>query len=255
MNWHWPPAPVVVFGYSLVYQPFYWVAAFLVGHVLLTRRAELYGSRREAAGEFSLTLIAAGFLGSHLLPLVLYPALWRQDPWRWLRYEGGLSSEGVILGALVGGIALVFWKGPAEVLRLGDHAAFAFPITWMLIRTACLLTQNHPGIRTNHWLGVNYLDGKRFDMALLELLFAAVLLLVFLLANRQAHWAGFYLGMAGAAFGCFRLGVMHLREAMPDGSTDFEPYVAASIMVVGLAMLAISTILKLALRSAMRSVE
>ena len=255
MNWHWPPAPVVVFGYSLVYQPFYWVAALLVGHVLLTRRAELYGIRRETAGEFSLTLIAGGFLGSHLLPLILYPSLWRADPWRWLRYEGGLSSEGLILGALAGGIAMACWRGPETVLRLGDHAAFAFPVTWMFIRTACFLTQNHPGIRTEHWLGITYLDGRRFDMASLELLFASGLLLVFLLADSRQHWIGYYLGVAGIAFGCFRLAVIPLREVLPDGSTDYEPYMAGSIVVVGLTMLIISTALKLALHLPVRSVE
>lgn len=255
MNWNWPPAPVVVFGYSLVYQPFYWVTAFLVGHLLLTRRAELYGIRREAAGEFSLTMIAAGFLGSHLLPLVLYPSLWWGDPWRLLRYEGGLSSEGLILGALAGGIAVSCWKGPAEILRLGDHAAFAFPVTWMFIRAACFLTQNHPGIRTSHWLAVTYVDGKRFDMALLELMLAAGLLLVFVLVDARGHWAGFYLGLAGAGFGSFRLAVANLRERTPADTTDYEPYLAAGILLIGLVMLWMSTHLKLALRSPVRSVE
>jgi phosphatidylglycerol:prolipoprotein diacylglycerol transferase len=96
-------------------------------------------------------------------------------------------------------------------LRYAQAIAFAFPFGWTLGRLGCFLAHDHPGIRSESPLAVNYPDGARLDLGLLEALAMLALSIVFLRLRTRAPTALPYLGLLCVYYGCVRFGLDWLR--------------------------------------------
>lgn len=126
------------------------------------------GSRRfrdlgldAALGEgFAWWVIVGGFIGAHLLSVLLYfPRKVGENPLVLLKLWEDISSFGGIVG---GAVAIwLFLRRRGAHLDAGtrwafvDVAAYVFPISLMVGRLACTLAHDHPGTLTRAPLAVS----------------------------------------------------------------------------------------------------
>jgi phosphatidylglycerol:prolipoprotein diacylglycerol transferase len=82
-----------------------------------------------------------------------------------------------------------------------DAIMFGFPFGWMFGRTGCFLAHDHIGRRTDFPLAVNYPPGfffrgdpggPRFDLGLNEVVWTALIAVVFWVLGRRARPPGFF---------------------------------------------------------------
>jgi phosphatidylglycerol:prolipoprotein diacylglycerol transferase len=188
------------------------VAGILVAHLLFLRRARLTGLDPAIAASLSFWMIAAGMAGGRLFQLAYQPELLPQGAWTALRSSGN-ASFGALLGCLLGG-----WfyfrrrriRGD-RAWRYLDAAAWALPLGWLIVRLGCVVVHDHPGTRSTSWLAVRYPDAPRHDLAVLEvLLFAIVIVPGFALLSHRRR-PGFSCTILTAVYCLFRLAVDPLR--------------------------------------------
>ena len=56
-------------------------------------------------------------------------------------------------------------------MRRLDIIAYAMPIGWMIGRLGCTLAHDHRGLASTSWIAVNFPEGPRYDLGLIEFLF------------------------------------------------------------------------------------
>ena len=189
-------------------------AAILLGRWMLVRRAETRGLDGEMASRLVLWMVASGLLSAHLVAVTLSdPRDVLQDPLVLIRLWEGLSSVGGIAGGIFAGLWLMRRSGlkPSEVRAYLDLVAFVFPFAWILGRAGCALAHDHPGILTDGWWAVQYPDGPRFDLGLLEFFYALFLAGLFQWLDRRPRRDGFYLGLFLVLYGPVRFFLDELR--------------------------------------------
>jgi len=186
-------------------QPLLASIGILAGHFLFKRRARRIGLEEATAGVMSFWMVVGGLAGAHLFRFAYLPELLRQDPWIWTKTSAGLSSFGGLAGGLIG----AGLYGLARRVRLTaylDALAFVFPMAWIFGRIGCSLVHDHPGLRSTSLLAVNYPGFPRFDLAVLEVLFLALVVIpLFLVFDRKTRPASFYLPVFLTLYGVFRV--------------------------------------------------
>jgi prolipoprotein diacylglyceryltransferase len=100
-----------------------------------------------------------------------------------------------------------------SALKANAAVFCAFPFAWILGRTGCFLGRDHPGRFTTSWLGVEYPDRVRYDLGLIEALFAAALIAALPLTRRWP--AGLRTGSLLSAYGLFRFLLDRLHTDPP----------------------------------------
>lgn len=207
--------PEVVIGPVSLWIPGLLAALSLVlGYFRMRRQARLRGLSVETASRFIAVMIVGGFVCSHLFKFLYVPGAWGliiSQPILLLLLLNGMSSFGGIFGALVSGAAyLVFTRVRGEQLRrYFDALVFVFPACGMVARSACYVAHDHPGIRTTSWFGVPYPDSVRYDLALLEILFYLLWILVSrpwpVRFRASSLGAGSHAGVFLLCYGAFRI--------------------------------------------------
>ena len=150
----------------------------LAGVQLAARAARKDGLDGKAVLDFAVVAIAAGVLGGHLVHLGFYHREELRDPWRVLKVWEGLSSMGGLLGAMVAA-ALWFRRRRLDFRPYGDAFALGLAPGWGIARVGCFTVHDHPGVRSDFLLAVDFPGGPRHDLGLYEavLLFALAALL------------------------------------------------------------------------------
>lgn len=188
--------------------------AIVVQFQIVMRRAPRFGFDAATTSSLLGWAIFLGLVGAHVFDVVAYqPATLREDPLDLLRFWGGLSSFGGMLGGLLG-IWLVMRRkqiSGAAMLRFVDCLIFALPFTLAIGRLGCGLQHDHPGRPSTHWLAVDFPDGPRFDLGLLEFFYVSLLAGLFLLLDRRRRPDGFYLGLFFLLYGPVRFVLDSLR--------------------------------------------
>jgi phosphatidylglycerol:prolipoprotein diacylglycerol transferase len=181
-------------------------------------RAALAEARRRGVSEramvsFLTWIVVSSFFFGHVLDtLSYYPREALRDPWSLLRLWEGLSSFGGFTGCVLGGFAWRVWYR-TPILPYADVVASCFPVSWTFGRLGCSIAHDHPGVHSNAWFAVQYPDGGRIDLGLLELLITIPLMLVFLrLQKRGPRPWGFYAGVMCTYYAPLRFGLDFLRE-------------------------------------------
>jgi phosphatidylglycerol:prolipoprotein diacylglycerol transferase len=181
--------------------------ALLVGHFLIVRRAARTGLNSTRAAEMHLSAIALGFPVAALFKFVYHLEILELDWWTVLTRHLAISSFGGLFGGL-GGIALFLrMRGlrGEEAWRYADLAAFAFPFAWIFGRMGCVIVHDHPGIRSSNWLTVAYPGGARYDLAVIEVIFVALMAALFFALDRAKRPAGLFLALLLCLYGPFRI--------------------------------------------------
>jgi phosphatidylglycerol:prolipoprotein diacylglycerol transferase len=160
-------------------------------------------------------MLAAGFIGGHVFDtLFYYPERVLARPWSLFFLWENLSSFGGFAGGLIG---MFLWKRykyrGRPILPLIELIASVYPVAWILGRMGCATVHDHPGKLARNWLSVAFPGGPRYDLGLLEAMFAAVLSAALALTWSKPKKQGFYLTVICLSYGPVRFAMDRLRIA------------------------------------------
>jgi len=149
----------------------------LVGRLLVRRAALVYapGEATHAVAAYTACILG-GIVGAHLVEIFLYdPELLRKEgPGVLLRVWKGSASIGGALGGF-GAILLYFRSQGMRAVPYFDALALGIVPAWAVTRIGCAVAHDHPGIRSTSWLAVQFPDGLRLDLGLLDAVVLGVL--------------------------------------------------------------------------------
>jgi phosphatidylglycerol---prolipoprotein diacylglyceryl transferase len=181
--------------------------AILVGYSLALRRARALGLDQRR-----MSWIFAGGAGAAALAGHFWPILANESSAGAFEIWRGQSATGFTAGALLT-ILFVVWRWGSGGLRYVDALAFAFPFEWTLVRTGCFLAHDHIGAPTSSALGVQFPDGTRFDLGLLEALLALMASVCVVLCARRLKLPGQIFGLMMLLAGASRVLVSAASES------------------------------------------
>ncbi len=190
--------------------------AVVVGGRAMLLRARRRGIPAEEMFRFCCCVYICGFAGAFLAKNILYdfPGL-LADPARVFRASLGIRSVGGIAGGFLGGLLWCRLRRLSlfETLRRLDIVAYAIPFAWMFGRLGCTLAHDHRGLASTSWIAVNFPEGPRYDLGLIEFLFLIGMAIAFRALDRRPHPVGFFFGLYGVVYGAFRiwLDTLHLQ--------------------------------------------
>jgi phosphatidylglycerol:prolipoprotein diacylglycerol transferase len=149
--------------------------------------------------------VVSGLFGGHFLHLFAYhPELLKaSDPLLVLRFWEGLSSMGGVLGALVGIFAFFrrIGQSPAPYL---DALALGTAPGWAVARLGCFLVHDHPGVRTDFFLAVDFpartYGGSRHDLGLYDALVLAAIAVLLHVLKRYRLREGRLMGVLAVTY-------------------------------------------------------
>lgn len=180
---------------------------FLIGLLIARARAKKENIKIETVESLILWIVISSLIFSRLFYVLFGGELgvFLAQPWLILAiWQGGMMSTGGFFGTAIA--LLVFYKkcrrqrhpehvsgSPIQNFWLyADILSYSFPFGWLIGRIGCFLTHLHPGRLTNSILGVNFTEGARLDMAILEVLILLPLASLFIVFSKEQHQASFY---------------------------------------------------------------
>ncbi|HTS49458.1 MAG TPA: prolipoprotein diacylglyceryl transferase family protein [Bryobacteraceae bacterium] len=190
--------------------------AVLVGGRVILLRAHRQGIPVEQMFRFCFWVYMCAMAGAFFAKILwddfpevlVHPALI-------LHQSLGVRSVG---GITCGFLAAVAWcryhrLSALDTMRRLDIIAYAMPIGWMIGRLGCTLAHDHRGLASTSWIAVNFPEGPRYDLGLIEFLFLIVMVTGFKLLDRRPRPVGFFFGLYGVVYGGFRiwLDTLHLQ--------------------------------------------
>lgn len=222
------PLKIHVFGILVA-------TGILVGSKLTRDRGRELGLKDDDVSSMITTVLVCGFLFAHYFDVFAYQMSGESPTlWQWLWPFSGISSYGGFMGA-VGGLFL--WARydigtgtdgkfhfrkratPAPVMPYADSLGYGLAAGWAFGRTGCFTAHDHPGRLTQFFLAVQYPGGARYDLGLLEALYAyLVTLLFFLLKRRGNQPLGLYVTILVFSYGPVRFGLDFLRATDVSGA-------------------------------------
>jgi len=216
--------------------------AIVVQFQIVMRRAPKQGFDRGTTSTLVGWAIFLGLVSAHVFDVLAYtPERLAADPLELLRVWGGLSSFGGMMGGLAGLYAVMRYKGmsAAQMTRFIDVLIYALPFTLAIGRAGCALQHDHPGISSGHWLSVQYPDGPRFDLGLLEFLYLVPVAALFAWLGRRRWPDGFFIGLFFTLYGPVRF-VMDSLRVSEARYLDWTPgqYLSVAATLIGLGILA-----------------
>ncbi len=165
----------------------------LTGRLLVARAARVYGpgDSEQTVNGYTF-LVIGGIVGAHLLQVLAYePGRLRTEglPLLFRVWDGSASAGGAL-----GGFAATFLYYRSQGLRTGrylDALTLGVAPGWAIARLGCAVAQDHPGIRSTSWMAVQFVDGKRLDLGLLDavVLFVLSALLWWLARKKRPEMA------------------------------------------------------------------
>lgn len=206
---HLGPVEIGAFRFTLV-------AAVVLGGAIMIRRACRFKMSGHLMFSVSRWAIACGLIGAHVAKMTMdYTSMFLADPAVLVTTSRGIRSIGGLAGGLIGAVICcklrrVPWS---ETFRMLDIMAFAMPFAFAAGRLGCFLVHDHRGLPSNSWIAVQFPDGPRFDLGLIECLFLIPVSALFLLLDRKPRRAGFFVGVYGMLYGGFRiwLDTLHIQ--------------------------------------------
>ncbi len=226
-------------------------AGVVLGAWLTSRQARKYWPGNDTPLRDMVTwAVLFGLFGGHFMHLFAYhpELITDKDPWVILRFWDGLSSMGGVLGALLG-IFIYFRKIKTPLSPYLDALALGTAPGWMVARIGCFLVHDHPGVRTDFPLAVDFparlYGGPRHDLGLYDVfVLGAISVLLYALAQRRPR-QGRLMGVLAVTYSTCRFFLDFLR-ASDLGFVDrrYAGLTPAQYIVVGLAAVGVWLLVK-----------
>jgi phosphatidylglycerol:prolipoprotein diacylglycerol transferase len=271
-----PSLPIVG---PLAIHPFGVLVALsvLIGTSLMARRGETLGYDANEVQDFISRSLICAFLGGHVFDQLFYhPEELLTRPWAILMLWEGLSSAGGFLGTFLGALHWSLYEqipGDSFIPRfrrrtqsmplvpVTEATLHGFPIAWFVGRMGCGVAHDHLGAAApaGHWLAVMapvhpaleppfwswhgfalYAGSQpRFDLGLLEALWAGVIAIAFIATWSRKLPIGSYSAAALMSYGYVRLVLDFYR--LESGSTGdkrwgaltFAQYLSIALFLTG----------------------
>jgi phosphatidylglycerol---prolipoprotein diacylglyceryl transferase len=183
-------------------------AAVILGGYIMVKRAVRFKLPGRLMFSVSQWAIAFGLVGAHVAKVAMdHTSQFLADPSIVFSTSFGIRSIGGLAGGLIGALVCcrvrrVSWF---EAFRMLDIMAFAMPFAFMVGRLGCALVHDHRGLPSTSWIAVQFPEGPRYDLGLIEFLFLAAMSALFYFLDRSPRPVGFFLGLYGVMYGAFRV--------------------------------------------------
>lgn len=173
----------------LTIEPFGLFAAIgiYIGARLIAGRVKRQGDDPEPLLDFVVWAVVGGVISGHLVHLLLYHPEEMERGWIQLfRVWDGLSSFGGLLGGVIAG--LIFFKiKKLPLARYMDALALGLTPGWAIARIGCFAVHDHPGVKSDFFLAVQFPGGARHDLGLYDAIaLFAISAVIAVLAHRKA---------------------------------------------------------------------
>jgi phosphatidylglycerol:prolipoprotein diacylglycerol transferase len=184
------------------------IASILFCRFLLKRKK----LNHEVVWDFGLAGIVAAIIFSRLFHVLFYKfSYFIEHPLEILYlWTPGYSLYGGMLGVFIGVLIVMKWR-KLNFWQYADAIAISAPLGLFIGRIGCFLIHDHPGIETNFFLGVQYPNGTRWDLGLLQSLLGLILFVIFVAIMRKPRFYGFYSGLFLIYYGITRFALDFLR--------------------------------------------
>ena len=185
--------------------------SFIVGMVVAY--FELKKRKLDASRIYDLAfwIIFSAIIGGRLLYAAEHFSFFSAAPLDILKlWQGGMSIYGGFLGAILASV-IYLKKHKLDFWQYADAVVFGLPLGLFIGRLGCFLIHDHPGAKTDFFLGVNYPGGVRHDLGLYDALLGLIIFLVFLFLHRREWFSGFYVATFFASYGAARFLLDFLR--------------------------------------------
>lgn len=208
-----PLPPLDLFGLKLHAFGFLVGTGIILGTILAQKRAKALGLSEAVVAEVALWAVIPGFIGAHLVHVFFYfPEEIAKDPLVILKFWEGISSFGGFLGGTAGVVWYFKRRGKdLPFLPYADAIIFGFCFAWIFGRMGCTTAFDHPGLESDFFLAMEYAvrdehgiiklpaaDGGysiRHNLGFYEMVWTALMFLVFWLNRKRPHFKGWYLSM------------------------------------------------------------
>jgi phosphatidylglycerol:prolipoprotein diacylglycerol transferase len=177
---------------------------------LAAKGAKETGRNPQVILDFAVVGVLTGVVVGHLVHLFFYHPEELSDGFRVFKFWEGLSS----MGGLAGGVISAFFFFRHRGVRFHDYAdAFALGVApgWGIARVGCFTVHDHPGVRTDFFLGVRFPDGVRHDLGLYEAIVLLSLGAVLWILHRRGLLRGRLLALLAVVYGVARFLLDFLR--------------------------------------------
>lgn len=217
-------------------------AGVVLGAWLAARQARQYSPGRDGPLRDVVTwAVVFGLFGGHWMHLFAYhpELITSKDPWVILRFWDGLSSMGGVLGSLLG-IFLFFRKIKEPLMPFTDALALGTAPGWMVARIGCFLVHDHPGVRTDFPLAVDFpvnpYGGPRHDLGLYDMLVLGALSVVLYVMKSKKPLEGRLMGVLALGYSIPRFFLDFLRASdLSFVDRRYAGLTPAQYVVIGLA--------------------
>jgi phosphatidylglycerol:prolipoprotein diacylglycerol transferase len=171
-------------------------SSLLIGYWLVMRRARNTGLDIQITADASLWAISIGMIISHLFWAILYNHhLVRENPLLLVMVWKGISSYGGFIGGAFGSWIYLRRKGVPSLPYI-EAILFGFVPAWVVARLGCTIAFDHPGRRTDFFLGMA--DGSgviRHNLGLYEAMWTVVIVLILYALKEYRPFRAFHLAL------------------------------------------------------------
>ncbi len=130
--------------------------------------------------DLAFWIILSALIGGRLLYVAEHLNIYFSAPFEILKlWQGGMSVYGGFLGAILASV-LYLKKYKLDFWQYADAVVFGLPLGLFIGRLGCFFIHDHPGAKTDFFLGVAYPGGARHDLGLYDSLGGLILFLIFL---------------------------------------------------------------------------
>ena len=210
--------------------------ALLLGYWLVMGRAKKTGLDVQVAADASLWAVSIGFVISHLFWAILYNHhLIRENPLLLIMVWKGISSYGGFFGGTFGGWIYLRRKGIRPLPYL-EAILFGFVPAWAVARLGCTTAFDHPGRKTDFFLGMA--DGSgivRHNLGLYEAMWTIVIVAILYALREYRPFRAFHVALVFLLYAPVRFFFDSLRI---DDRTylGFTPGQYFSVIVTGIGI-------------------
>ncbi|MDP2684017.1 MAG: prolipoprotein diacylglyceryl transferase [bacterium] len=184
------PIPIQFWG-------FFVALGMVLSFLIVWHRSKKLGLNGEKNIDIGVWVIVAGIIWARLFHVFFYePIFFLNNLGDIIKiWQGGMSSFGGLFGAVFAIFILLKRKKirKKDLVELADLFSFSTLYGWILGRVGCVMIHDHLGKITESIFSVQTIDGLRYEMAFLEIIWLIPLAVIFYISRNRKMFRGYYL--------------------------------------------------------------